>query len=81
MLIFYLQNWKNAGKIEPHAKIGDAKFRCPLWTFKQQLAWKMRARCRISLFYYKLLCTVTFGIRLAIGDHQICVNKLNVWFT
>ena len=28
---------------------GNAKFRCTLWTFKQQLALKMGARCGISL--------------------------------
>ena len=28
-----------------YPEIGDAKIRCALWTFEQQLALKMRARC------------------------------------
>ena len=30
-------------------EIGDAKFKFALWTFKQQLALKMRVRCGISI--------------------------------
>ena len=32
-----------------YPEIGDSSFRCALWTFKQQLAWKVRARCGISI--------------------------------
>ena len=33
----------------PYPEIGDSSFRCALWTFKQQLTLKMRARCSISI--------------------------------
>ena len=32
-----------------YPEIGNTSFKCALWTFKQQLALKMRARCRISI--------------------------------
>ena len=41
----------------PHIypEIGDAKFKCVLWTFKQQLAFKMRAHCWISFVLWTSL--------------------------
>ena len=35
--------------LSPYPEIGDSSFRCALWTFKQQLTWKVRARCGISI--------------------------------
>ena len=35
--------------VSTYPKIGDSSFRCALWTFKQQLTWKVRARCGISI--------------------------------
>ena len=32
-----------------YPEIGDSSFRCALWTFKQQLTWKVWARCGISI--------------------------------
>ena len=32
-----------------YPEIGDANFKSSLWTFKKQLAWKMRVRCGISI--------------------------------
>ena len=32
-----------------YPEIGDSNFKCTPWTFKQQLALKMRALCRISI--------------------------------
>ena len=32
-----------------YPEIGDANFKGALWTFKQQLVWKMWARCGISI--------------------------------
>ena len=45
-----------------YPEIGDANLKCVLGTFKQQLTLKMRTCCRISIFSYKRLCTVSFGI-------------------
>ena len=47
-----------------YPEIGDSSFSCALWTFKQQLTLKVRARCGISIvLLFKRLCTVAFGIR------------------
>ena len=32
-----------------YSEIGDTNFKCALWTFKQNLALKIWARCRISI--------------------------------
>ena len=46
-----------------YPKIGDASFKCALWTFKQHLALKCECVMELLLFCYKRLCTVHFGIR------------------
>ena len=38
-------------KLETYPEIGDANFKCALWTFKQQPALKMWAHCRISIVF------------------------------
>ena len=61
--------------ISYYSEIGDPNFKCALWTFKQDLALKIWARCGISiaiekfehvveflLLFFKRLCTVAFGI-------------------
>ena len=35
--------------METYPEIGDSSFWCALWTFKQQLTLKVRARCDISI--------------------------------
>ena len=35
--------------LSPYPEIEDSSFRCALWTFKQQLARKVQARCGISI--------------------------------
>ena len=55
MLLFSVQTFS-------YPQIADAKFRCALWTFKQQLALKCENVVEFLLFSYKRLCTVTFGI-------------------
>ena len=42
--IDFIRNLKS-----PYSEIGDSSFSCALWTFKQQLTWKVRARCGISI--------------------------------
>ena len=37
-----------------YPEIGDVNFKCTPWTFKQQLALKMRARCRISNVFVQM---------------------------
>ena len=39
---------------ETYPAIGDANFKCAFWTFKQQLVFKMWARCRISIVLLKM---------------------------
>ena len=41
--------WNGDRDTDSYPEIGNSSFRCALWTFKQQLTWKVRARCGISI--------------------------------
>ena len=49
VLSVYVPNEKHVFCTATYPEIGDSSFRCALWTFKQQLTWKVQARCGISI--------------------------------
>ena len=58
-----------------YSEISDSNFRCALWTFIQQLTWKVRTRCDTSIVTsYKRLCTEGFGICYV--NHPLFVKTL-----
>ena len=59
-----LRNPFHAGN-ELCPEIGDSSFWCAIQIFKQQLIFKMRSCCGISIVLLHRICTVAFGIRHA----------------
>ena len=55
-------------RVSFYSEIDNTKFKCTLWTFEQQLAFKMRARCRISIVLLNVyvLCLSGYGL---LGRH------------
>ena len=47
-------------------------FKCAVWTFKQQLDFKMQEHCRISIVLQRSLFIVPFGIYLILFALLIC---------
>ena len=57
----------------PYPEIGDANFKCALWTFQQQLTLKMQARCSISIVL--LQTSLYCGFRNMINSFSVSRGK------
>ena len=56
--------------LKSYPEIGNANFKCALWTFKQQLALNYEHVVEFLLFSYKHVCTVPCGICVGQYKHR-----------